>query len=95
MKYLIMLLILAHTVSVLSSPPLVLSEAEVAGRLGGACTKLKVYDVNGKIVFEDKVEEATDVDYELNLDVKSGIYFIEVLDLNTDTYYKQKLIVQK
>ena len=37
---------------------------------------LKVYDVNGRIVFEDKVSDATNKNYELNIDVKSGMYFV-------------------
>ena len=29
------------------------------------------------------------------MDVKSGMYFVEIIDTNTETYYKQKLIIQK
>jgi hypothetical protein len=57
--------------------------------------QIKIYDVNGKIVFEDKVEDATNKNYEFSIDEKSGIYFIEILDLKTETHYKQKLIIQK
>ena len=57
--------------------------------------RLKMYDVNGRVVFEDNVTNTTDKNYELNVDVKSGIYFVEVIDTNTDTYYKQKLVIQK
>lgn len=57
--------------------------------------RLKMYDVNGRVVFEDNITDTTDKNYELNTDVKSGIYFVEVIDTNTDTYYKQKLVIQK
>ena len=57
--------------------------------------QLKVYDVNGRVVFEDKVSDDTTKNYELNMDVKSGMYFVEIVDTNTDTYYKQKLMIQK
>ena len=56
---------------------------------------LKIYDVNGRVVFEDKVTDVSDKNYELTIDVKSGIYFVEVIDTNTETYYKQKLVIQK
>jgi len=56
--------------------------------------QVKVYDVNGRVVYEDKVSDASDT-YQLNLDVKSGIYFVEVIDSNTETIYKQKLVIQK
>jgi hypothetical protein len=49
----------------------------------------------GSIVFEDKVADVTNKNYELNLEVKSGIYFVEVIDTATNTYYKQKLVIQK
>lgn len=57
--------------------------------------QLKVYDVNGRVVFEDKVNDVTDKFYELNLDVKNGIYFVEVFDTNTEVRFKQKLVIQK
>ena len=60
-----------------------------------ASMQLKIYDVNGRVIYEDNVNDVTNKIYELNLDVKNGIYFIEVVDLNTDTQYKQKLIIQK
>lgn len=56
---------------------------------------LKVYDVYGRVVFEDKVTDVSDKNYELNVDIKSGIYFVEVIDINTEIYYKQKLVIQK
>lgn len=57
--------------------------------------QLKVYDVNGRVIYEENVSDVTDKIYALNLDVKNGIYFIEVIDLNTEARYKQKLIIQK
>ena len=55
---------------------------------------LKVYDVNGRVIYEDKVNDVTDKFYELNLSVKSGIYFVEIYDESTDVRYKQKLVIE-
>jgi hypothetical protein len=57
--------------------------------------QLKVYDVNGRVVFEDKAEDTTNKNYELNVDLRSGMYFVEVVDIATNTHYKQKLVIQK
>jgi hypothetical protein len=57
--------------------------------------QLKVYDVNGRVIYEENANDVTNKIYELNLDVKNGVYFIEVIDLNTEVRYKQKLIIQK
>ena len=47
---------------------------------------------SGKLFF---TADTTGKNYELNVDVKSGMYFVEIIDTNTDTYYKQKLMIQK
>jgi hypothetical protein len=56
--------------------------------------QLKVYDVNGRVIYEDKVNDVTDKFYELNLSVKSGIYFVEIYDEITEVRYKQKLVIE-
>jgi hypothetical protein len=57
--------------------------------------QLKVYDVNGRVVFEDKAEDSTNKNYELNVDLRSGMYFVEVVDRATNIHYKQKLVIQQ
>ena len=57
--------------------------------------QLKVYDVNGRLVFEDKVEDMAGKNYDLKVELKSGMYFVEVVDLTTDVHYKQKLVIQQ
>jgi hypothetical protein len=57
--------------------------------------QLKVYDVNGRLVFEDRVEDMAGKNYELNVELKSGMYFVEVVDITTDAHYKQKLVIQQ
>ena len=57
--------------------------------------QLNVYDVNGRLVFEDKVEDMAGKNYDLKVELKSGMYFIEVVDLTTDAHYKQKLVIQQ
>ena len=57
--------------------------------------QLKIYDVNGRVVFEDTVKDMAGKNYELNVELKSGMYFVEVVDLTTDAHYKQKLVIQQ
>ncbi len=57
--------------------------------------QLKVYDVNGRVVFEDTAEDMAGKNYDLKVELKSGMYFVEVVDLTTDAHYKQKLVIQQ
>ena len=56
---------------------------------------LKVYDVNGRVVYEDVIQNINGKNYELNLNTISGIYFVEVKDTENEQVYKQKLIINK
>lgn len=46
-------------------------------------------------MFEDTVEDMAGKNYELNVELKSGMYFVEVVDRTTDAHYKQKLVIQQ
>ena len=56
---------------------------------------LKVYDVHGKIVYEDNNNSLSEKLYELQLDVCNGIYLLDIIDLTNQVRYKQKIVVNR
>lgn len=56
---------------------------------------LKVYDINGRLVYAQDVEDVTGDLYKLDVDARSGVYLLELSDQTTGTQYRQKLIINK
>lgn len=55
--------------------------------------QLKVYDVHGRVVYAQEVKDLSEGRYKLDLDVKNGIYILEVTDPINEVQYRQKLII--
>jgi len=56
--------------------------------------KVSIEDVNGKLLFESVITPQSQIT-EINLDQKSGIYFIKILNTQNNKLSVQKLIIQK
>lgn len=56
---------------------------------------LKVYDVNGRMIYAQDVKELTSEVYKLDLDAQNGIYLLEISDGTKGVQYRQKLIINQ
>ena len=54
---------------------------------------LKIYDVNGRIVYEQELKDKANQLYDLQVELNNGIYLIEVSDVNSNMHYKQKIVI--
>jgi hypothetical protein len=83
MTFTLLKTMLSQTVSASAPSP--------SGRLGGA--RSKIYDVNGRIVYEQELKDKANQLYDLQVELNNGIYLIEVSDVNSNMHYKQKIVI--
>jgi hypothetical protein len=65
------------------------------GDLSSGSIILKVYDINGKLVYEEPAHPVNSKVYELHLELCNGMYLLEVTDTSTELHYKQKLVINR
>lgn len=54
---------------------------------------LKIYDINGRLVYEQELKDESKQLFELQTELKNGIYLIEINDTENSVHYTQKIII--
>ena len=65
-----------------------------AKNLGINLFSVVIYDVTGKIIFTKEYNDGVEINT-LNLNLNSGVYLMQLNDINSGETYKQKIIIEK